>query len=88
MKGRKPGNPNWGKPINISQEPVVPTMFECLCAKLGLDTERKQLASSQLKDWSKRNFKTRFVPETLILSWGLADRFDLESVDYTWDGRL
>jgi hypothetical protein len=77
---RRRGNPNWGRALNISEMPVNPTAFERLTKRLGLDTERQQLASGQLREWAKRNYKHRYIPERLILKWDLASRFELENI--------
>jgi|HubBroStandDraft_2_1064218.scaffolds.fasta_scaffold687631_2 hypothetical protein len=80
MRGRFKGNPNWGRALNLSELPVAPTAFEVISERLGLKTERQQQSSRQLRDWAKRHYKTRYVPESLIVRWGLSDRFELENL--------
>ena len=78
--GKRRGNPNWGRPLILSDIPNVPTAFERLTTHLGLRTEQQQLASAQLRDWVRRNFETRYVPEWLIIRFGFAHRYELENV--------
>lgn len=78
MTKRFRGNPNWGRPMFLTQIPNNPTMFERQCMKLGLATESAQLASKHLREWSRRNYKIRYVPERLIVRWGLASQLELE----------
>jgi len=68
---KKPvGNPNWGKPSNfLIPVPYEPTGFEILVAELGLKAD-SYVGSPELKKWVNRNFKTKYVPENLLESWG------------------
>jgi hypothetical protein len=77
---RRRGNPNWGRALNLSEMDVKPPEFDLIAMRLGLKTERQQLSSSQLRAWAQRNYRIRYVPENLIVRWGLADRFELENV--------
>ncbi len=65
---RKPGNPNWGKPL----KPVlaVPTAFEEQVQELGL-TEQTCVASEELRQWCKRNKDRCYIPERLLKQWGI-----------------
>jgi hypothetical protein len=78
---RRRGNPNWGRALNLSDIPNIPSEFERLVIHLGLRTTQQQLASRQLRDWARRNYRTRYIPENLIIRWGLADRFELENAE-------
>jgi len=68
-KARKRGNPNWGKPIE--RVPAVPTAFEELVKKLGLD-EQTCATSEKLKQWCERNKDHCYVPEWLLKQWGMS----------------
>lgn len=65
---RRGGNPNWGSP-NV---PVVlrPTEFEQQVEKLSLG-QAEYRTSPQLKDWCRRNARVRYVPEYLLVLWGI-----------------
>jgi|HubBroStandDraft_5_1064220.scaffolds.fasta_scaffold55094_2 hypothetical protein len=78
MTKRFKGNPNWGKPMLISNEvPSEPSAFERMIERLKLKTEQEQLRSLTLRDWVKRNYKTRYVPEELLLRMGLVSQYDI-----------
>src|SRR4051812_34786675 len=55
----KRGNPNWGKPLQISA-PVVPSSFENLVKALGLAPHQYH-ESDQLKDWVRKNCHSKYV---------------------------
>jgi len=65
------GNPNWGKPFIAV--PNLPTKFELTVGELKLDpNDGESLArSSELKEWARRNFYSRYVPEFLLLAWNM-----------------
>ena len=65
-RDRKPGNPNWGRPMPA--EPVVPTEFERETQKLRLTAEM-YVTSTQLRTWCERNRHRCFVPEWLLKEW-------------------
>ena len=67
----KRGNPSWGRapggPIL-----VVKSAFEVLIAKQGLreDQYREIIHSQTLREWARRNSRTRYIPEVLLDAWG------------------
>lgn len=67
-RARKPGNPNWGKPLK--RVLAVPTAFEEQVQELGL-TERTCVASEELRQWCKRNKDRCYIPERLLKQWGI-----------------
>lgn len=74
MKRR--GNPNWGKAESGPIVPVV-TEFEKMTNQYQL-TPDQYLQSSQLREWARRNFKAKYVPESLLKAWG----FEIEASDW------
>lgn len=74
MKRR--GNPNWGKPDSSPGVPVA-TEFEKKAEEYKLAPDQ-YLQSSQLRDWARRNMKSKFVPESLLKAWG----FEIEASDW------
>ena len=68
------GNPNWGKPILPA--PVLTTEFDFQVRKLGLD-QHMYASSVELKRWCHRNRNRVYVPEWLLVEWGMhvADTF-------------
>jgi hypothetical protein len=67
-RARKRGNPNWGRPIQHA--PYAATAFEEQVQKLGL-TEQTCVASTELRQWCKRNKDRCYIPEWLLKRWGL-----------------
>ena len=73
---------NWCKPMPVvNSVQVTPTEFEQKVATLRLRSEREMLRSKALRDWAAKNWKRRFVPEELLLSWHIADSFELETLE-------
>ncbi|HZR30666.1 MAG TPA: hypothetical protein VFA76_02275 [Terriglobales bacterium] len=69
---KKRTNSNWGKPSGIA--PVVPSAFEREVKRLRLspnDPYDRLAASEQLRAWAQDNFRSHYVPEKLLKSWGL-----------------
>src|SRR5579864_273852 len=67
---RKPGNPNWGRPI-FHHAPYVATAFEQQVQELGL-TEQTCVASEELRQWCKLNKDRCYIPEWLLKAWGIS----------------
>jgi hypothetical protein len=65
---RRAGNPSWGKPMPIG--PATPSEFEIVVKRLRLKPE-KYASSWELKEWCKRNWNRRYVPEWLLKQWGM-----------------
>ena len=66
---KRPGNPNWGKPelgIGVS----TPTEFEQLARELELQPSQ-YVGSERLRQWAEQNRHSRYVPESLLVAWGL-----------------
>jgi hypothetical protein len=68
----RPGNRTWGKPMPPSQAAPQPTEFELAQARC---------TPEQLKAWAKAHWRSRYVPEELLLDWGIASKFDLEGLE-------
>lgn len=70
------GNPNWGKAM-LDAMPAVPSRFEKLVEKLGLENNPEQWPHSEpLREWARANRHFYFVPERLLASWGLIVKDD------------
>jgi hypothetical protein len=67
-RGRKRGNPNWGKPMQAA--PDIPTAFEEQVQKLKLN-EQTCATSETLKQWCERNKDRCYIPEWLLKEWGM-----------------
>ena len=62
------GNPNWGKGcVNL---PYVQDEFSKLVERLGLEPHELE-NSAKLRAWAEKNRTQRYVPETLLVAWGL-----------------
>ena len=75
---RKARNPNWGKPM-AGICGVEVTAFETMAKRLGLNPDDYQ-NSPALQTWVRANRTKRYVPEHLLIAWGLevdADSFNL-----------
>ena len=68
VRGRRRGNPNWGRPAQPA--PVLATEFEKQVQQLGL-TKQTCAASTQLRNWCKRNRNRCYIPEGLLGAWGI-----------------
>jgi hypothetical protein len=64
----KRGNPNWLKPLH----PVAALLseFEIEVSRLGL-TRSDYVASAELKRWRNHNRNRVYVPEWLLVEWGM-----------------
>ncbi len=65
---RKRGNANWGKPIPFA--PALPTEFELEVTQLQLTAE-VYASSAELRAWCKQNRNRCYVPEWLLVEWGI-----------------
>ena len=63
-------NHNWASGGSFVIRPAVPTEFEMYARRLGL-SERTYVSSRELRAWCKRNRHRCYVPEWLLLEWGL-----------------
>ena len=72
--GRR-GNPNWGKSVPFGL--VVPSIssFEEAVKELKLKPDQ-YVHSERLREWAQRNKNSKFIPESLLLAWGIeTDQF-------------
>ena len=51
--------------------PNIPTEFDEVVQQLGLQSEADMLQSRMLYNWVSHNRTTRFVPEFLLVAYGL-----------------
>ncbi len=63
------GNPDWGKPQLMTSQPTL-TEFEQTACKLNLRPDQ-YVCSEQLRQWAKQNSHSKYVPESLLRSWGI-----------------
>jgi hypothetical protein len=66
---------NWKYHVmrSCTPEPVVEPEFDREVARLGL--VREQFAkSSELRSWVRRNYERRYVPEDVLVLFGLRSR--------------
>ena len=68
-RNQKPTNRNWGKPMPISQMQDN-CAFDKVVGKLGLTPEQYE-TSETLKYWVKRHHKNRYIPEEVLLLFGM-----------------
>lgn len=62
-----------GKDIPIPE--ATETLFDEAVARLGLQLQPDMWPrSEQLRQFAKRNRRTHYIPEYLLIHWGLADR--------------
>ena len=67
---KKRGNPNWGKPeLNIIPYTGA-SSFEEVVRKLRLSPAEYE-GSIQLKAWVQKNKDQRYVPSSLLQTWGV-----------------
>jgi len=67
---KKRGNPNWGKPeLNIIPYTGA-SSFEEVDRKLRLSPAEYE-GSIQLKAWVQKNKDQRYVPSSLLQTWGV-----------------
>ena len=64
----KRGNRNWGKPL--LPIPALLTEFDIEVARLRLKRQ-DYVASVPLKRWCDRNRNRVYVPEWLLVEWGM-----------------
>ena len=64
----KHGNRNWGKPL--LPIPALLTEFDIEVARLRLKRQ-DYVASVPLKRWCDRNRNRVYVPEWLLVEWGM-----------------
>ena len=64
---RRRGNPDWCRPKPIV---AVPTAFEIEVDRLGL-VKSEFAASAELKRWCYRHRNHVYVPEWLLVEWGM-----------------
>ena len=69
-KKRKPGNPNWGRPLR--SVPESPTEFDKEASRLGL-TPETYVSSAKLREWCERHKEQFYIPEWLLKAWGMAE---------------
>lgn len=75
-KKKRRGNPNWAKFALGALAEGVPCAWELELKKRKL-TEEEAEGSRAMREWARRNFRQRFVPEDLLLRWGLVEGRDL-----------
>lgn len=63
------GNPNWGKPKPFGSVISAVTSFEQAVKKLRLRPDQYE-HSECLREWALQNKNTKFIPESLLKSWG------------------
>jgi hypothetical protein len=63
-------NHNWASGGAFTLPPSGPTEFESYARKLGLN-ERAYASSRELRAWCERNRHRCYVPEWLLIEWGL-----------------
>jgi hypothetical protein len=76
VKHARRGNPNWGRPAPDSAALALqaqPTAFERFVAERQIP-EAMFAESRELRLWVGKNFTQRYVPESLLLAYGLNDR--------------
>ena len=72
--GRR-GNPNWGKPVPFGLMVHSVSSFEEAVKKLRLKPDQ-YVHSERLREWAQRNKNSKFIPESLLLAWGIeTDQF-------------
>jgi hypothetical protein len=67
------GNPNWGRPAPDSASLALqaqPTAFERFIAEHQIQ-ESSWTRSSRVRDWVRKNWRSRYVPESLLNAMGL-----------------
>ena len=63
------GNPNWGKRMPFG--PVVPALCAFAEAVKELKLQPEQYVHSMpLREWARRNWNSKFIPESLLQAWG------------------
>ena len=78
-RGRKRGNPNWGKTANeLPFMPPIPSEWDKKLAELKLDDKTAEyfvLTSSgvPLRNWVKMHCRNRFIPERILDQLGLTE---------------
>ncbi len=65
---RRPGNPNWGKPL--SPAPQIVTAFEQTVRRLKLKPQQ-YVQSEALHQWALRHSHSSYIPEPLLKAWGI-----------------
>ena len=70
---RKPPNPKWGSG-HVEMKPAGLTAFEKVVAKLKLEPEQ-YTSSRTLRDWVRVNRNTRYVPEELLVAFGMSTKY-------------
>ena len=66
---KRRGNPNWGKAVQFP--PAGPSSFESVVKTLGLRPHQYETSTS-LKDWVAKNKHNKYVPQDLLLAWGMS----------------
>ncbi len=66
------GNPSWGDPaaLLMPSSPTV-TEFECQMRRLKLN-EGDCAGSDELRLWCERNKNRCYIPEWLLMHWGMS----------------
>jgi len=67
---RAKANSKWASGGSFSIPPAGPTEFEMYARRLGLN-ERTYAGSRELQAWCERNRHRCYVPEWLLVEWGL-----------------
>ena len=67
---RMPRNHNWASGGAFTIRPAGPTEFETQARKLRLTVEA-YATSRELRTWCERNRHRCYIPEWLLLEWGL-----------------
>jgi hypothetical protein len=53
-------------------EAIEPTYFDLEVKRLGLGNPAEWPYSKSLRMWAKKNRRKHYIPEALLLTWGLA----------------
>ena len=73
-----PHQARWSSGVETRPAPNVPTEFECLVHRLGLEKRPDLWSDSRpLCEFAKRNKSKRYVPESFLAELGLSPEVDL-----------
>ena len=73
---RPRGNPLWGK-HGSKREGVTVTAFEKVAAEFQIP-EVQWPFSSRLRQWARKHYRSRYIPEHLLTFWGIeVDEFNV-----------
>ncbi len=66
---KRRGNPKWGQADPMGPVTRTITEFQRVAGEFNLQPSQ-YIHSTRLREWARRNRKSKYIPEALLEAWG------------------